>query len=602
MSEFNNDSFVPSSHHITPESARTWLLPDSAKSPISCPQCRQNTEACLQHDFLGGGQFGSVWKGNPRSDTSNLNSNHHPSSVALKVLKNYREYTGLNGEKIKKSFEKEYIREIEIMEYVTDNCQSESLLKLIQVYYDVDTTTLCVPLLGCDVFSRIVQSRRFTEADCVTIVRQVVDAVQTLHHHNICHFDIKLENIVYKKNTPDCTDVVLLDFGLARKAGDFEIPQWPHRFDKIFGTEYYLSPEIVTKRRYGPEADAWAIGVMLYTMFVGKYPFKEKNEILKGKASISRELRSSISDGAIRVMGKLLIRTPEKRISLDDLAKDTWFSHDTYSNTNLLANPKYFLNARQSTVGAAMEAYPDIDWSRLRDEFMKAAVAVASPNNDVSSQTTSTSTTSTSTTSPKTIKELCISLDYPAFQRVMISLGLGRLSSPRVFHLFDRDGSGSVDYREFLLSLTALQGDGSLSHRFIFSLFDADNSGCIDLQEFKSVLQGAFQVDVAIQEKLSGGTILSDEQLEVKEDGNIESLYLKIDADHSGNISFEEFTSWYNTSEAQFVLNRVLNDPLRQAVGGGNIKDIDFNEGEYSGIDVEDDKDNGRESLMSIED
>ena len=51
MSQFSIDSSNQSNHHITPESARTWLLPDSAKPPITCPQCKQTKHDTFPFSF-----------------------------------------------------------------------------------------------------------------------------------------------------------------------------------------------------------------------------------------------------------------------------------------------------------------------------------------------------------------------------------------------------------------------------------------------------------------------------------------------------------------------------------------------------------------------
>lgn len=90
-----------------------------------------------------------------------------------------------------------------------------------------------------------------------------------LHTQNIAHRDIKLDNILIEENT---NMIKVIDFGFSVICSAQKL--------KIFcGTPSYMAPEIVQKREYeGKPVDMWALGVMLFAMLTGTFPFKGISE------------------------------------------------------------------------------------------------------------------------------------------------------------------------------------------------------------------------------------------------------------------------------------------------------------------------------------
>ena len=94
-----------------------------------------------------------------------------------------------------------------------------------------------------------------------------MSSIEYIHSKQICHRDIKLENILLDENN----NPKLIDFGFSTC-----IPN-DQKYKMFCGTPSYMGPEIVNKKEYtGPPADIWALGVLLYALICGTFPFKGK--------------------------------------------------------------------------------------------------------------------------------------------------------------------------------------------------------------------------------------------------------------------------------------------------------------------------------------
>lgn len=79
---------------------------------------------------------------------------------------------------------------------------------------------------------------------------------------------MKPENILYDINSKDLR---LIDFGISKKN-----PQINNTFDKMWtitGTIQYMAPEMLSGGGYDLLVDCWAIGIMTFKLFYGKFPF-----------------------------------------------------------------------------------------------------------------------------------------------------------------------------------------------------------------------------------------------------------------------------------------------------------------------------------------
>jgi serine/threonine protein kinase len=105
---------------------------------------------------------------------------------------------------------------------------------------------------------------------------QVLRALIYLHHQGFIHGDLKAENILVVRNASLFSEdsVKLIDFGLARHRKDLNKENLPS------GSLYFMAPEILLEKPYDHRADLYALGVCLYRMITGRYPFEHEKEDL----------------------------------------------------------------------------------------------------------------------------------------------------------------------------------------------------------------------------------------------------------------------------------------------------------------------------------
>lgn len=162
-------------------------------------------------------------------------------------------------------------------------------------------------------------NRYLAEIEAKRLFRQVLSAMEYCHALNVTHRDLKLENILLD----DRRNIKIIDFGFATCfPNDKKV--------KIFcGTPSYMSPEIVARKEYcGPPADVWALGVLLFVMLSGIYPFKGRDDkdlyrkILKGQF----EIPQVISAAPRNLINRMMSLDPVRRPSVKELLSDAWLN------------------------------------------------------------------------------------------------------------------------------------------------------------------------------------------------------------------------------------------------------------------------------------
>jgi len=156
--------------------------------------------------------------------------------------------------------------------------------------------------------------------DIVHISSQMGAAIQYLHSKSIAHRDIKGDNFLIDRKDitdPEC-HIALSDFGSAAVVGPNE------RLNTSCGTRILWAPEMYSAN-YGLKVDIWAMGVVMYGLLDGRFPFKDEHDIKTKEPKYSRRLHPVCQD----FISLMLQKNELERGSADDVMAHGWLSEST---------------------------------------------------------------------------------------------------------------------------------------------------------------------------------------------------------------------------------------------------------------------------------
>lgn len=149
--------------------------------------------------------------------------------------------------------------------------------------------------------------------ETLDIARQICDALEHAHDHNIIHRDIKPHNILLTKSG----HVKVTDFGIARASTGNTITH--HQSHSVLGSVHYFSPEQARGAPTDVKSDIYSLGVVIYEMLTGRLPFSGDSPVsvalkhLRDKFVEPREINKSIPQSVENIVLRCLAKSPDAR-------------------------------------------------------------------------------------------------------------------------------------------------------------------------------------------------------------------------------------------------------------------------------------------------
>mmetsp|Transcript_23522 Transcript_23522/g.66003 ORF Transcript_23522/g.66003 Transcript_23522/m.66003 type:complete len:426 (+) Transcript_23522:91-1368(+) len=164
------------------------------------------------------------------------------------------------------------------------------------------------------------------------IFLQLCYATQYCHYQSVFHRDLKLENILFDAARKQ---IKVTDFGYAKVKAE-----GVNKFQTLCGTVTYLSPEVLQGKEYhGGPVDMWALGVILFALLCGRFPFTEAPDMPKYIIKGDYIIPDSLSKPARKLIKKLLCVNPKKRATFDDVFSSEFLADHVDPNSPLYPAP-----------------------------------------------------------------------------------------------------------------------------------------------------------------------------------------------------------------------------------------------------------------------
>lgn len=396
-------------------------------------------------------------------------------------------------------------REITIMKAM----DHPHIIKLYETFEDNRSIHLAMELCaGGELFDTIIEINHFNEAQAAHVMEHILLAINYMHTQFVCHRDLKPENFLFQKKggkggVPIEENMLkIIDFGLSCKfkpGVDLKTKA---------GTPYYVAPQVLNGK-YNQACDIWSCGVIMFVLLVGYPPFfgDSDAEVLAkvrlGSFNFVADDWANVSNDAKDLIRAMLKLNVSERFTAEQVLSHTWIKHKA---------PKSAVLSLQRDFVGALRGF------RSQNKLQKAALHIIATNLDEDNI--------------KNLQQIFRQLDVNSdgcltYQEMIDGLSQSLSEIPKdledILKGIDSDGSGQIDYTEFLAA--AIDKRKHISEAVLwgaFCVFDKNGDGRISMDELKQVLQ-----DGDVQSMTAAETL--------------QTIMKEADSNGDGMIDFDEF-------------------------------------------------------------
>ena len=260
----------------------------------------------------------------------------------------------------KKNLNKRDINNLEKEIDILSSLDHPNISRFYEAFHDKNNFNIVMELCRGKSLSKFLKSNGgyLDEKTSRIIIMKILHAVNYCHSLGIVHCDLKPDNIIFEipkeeveeseydenddeNNNQSFLDLKIVDFGLSSRIKKNQ------KLNNTVGTPYFIAPEIL-KGEYDERCDIWSIGIILYYMLSGKFPYNAEDnyEIFqKIESEEPNYFELIVSENVIDFMKKCLIKNPKLRPSAKECLQHPWLEpifarirSSSFMSENLILN------------------------------------------------------------------------------------------------------------------------------------------------------------------------------------------------------------------------------------------------------------------------